>query len=67
MPERYWRHVVKAMDDLVMEMAYELEAEGVYGAAEEALCAEDIAPVLEALKLREISLEGFWGQVSEEL
>ncbi len=50
-----------------MEMAYELEAEGVYGAAEEALCAEDIAPVLEALKLREISLEGFWGQVSEEL
>ena len=55
------------MDDLVMEMAYELEAEGVYGATEQALSAEDIAPVLEALKLREISLEGFWGRGDEDL
>jgi hypothetical protein len=46
--------------DLVMEMAYELEAQGVYGAEEKTLCAEDIASVLEALQSREISFSGFW-------
>ena len=43
-----------------MEMAYELEAQGVYGAEEKTLCAEDIASVLEALQSREISFSGFW-------
>jgi hypothetical protein len=46
--------------DLVMEMAYELEAQGLYGASEQALCAEDIASVLEALQMREVSFHSFW-------
>lgn len=49
-----------------MEMAYELEAQGVYGAEENILCAEDIASVLEALQMREISFQGFWDFQAEQ-
>lgn len=55
------------MDSLqIMDIAYNLEAEGVYGPDDTTLSAEHIAPVIAALSEKDIPLSGYWNRESED-